>query len=87
MPLRHYIRNPVRDDSGFAAAGARKYQERALGVLYCLALLRIEPFEEVHVTGYSSLTRSAHRSFRCGSAARFSGWEPENAEAFRAPGA
>ena len=59
MPRRDDVRDAMRDDAGLAAARARQNQKRSFGAGYGFALLRVQPFEEIHERGtlYFSMRR------------------------------
>ena len=48
MPRRNDVRDTMRDDSGFAAAGARKDEQGPLGMGHGFTLLSVQAFEKVH---------------------------------------
>ena len=51
VPRGNDVRDAVRDDAGLPAARAGQDQERTFGVAHRFALLRVQPFEEIHEWG------------------------------------
>src|SRR5262245_50227375 len=51
LPAGNDVSNPVCDDAGLAAAGARQNQQGTLGASNRFALWRIQPCEKVHAKG------------------------------------
>jgi hypothetical protein len=52
-PARHAVRghqvgDAMGDDAGLSAPRTGQDQQRAFGVLHCLALARVQPVEEIH---------------------------------------
>ena len=43
----HQVGDAVGDDPGFAASGARHYQERTFGGLYGISLRRVQPLQDI----------------------------------------